>query len=182
MQCWYGNRELHTFFYFSKLANVFWLKTNYLLLSSPIYPLVGANTGGDGWWRPYNYLWSHREPGSHHLLEEIWDGETSLQWLQPARQDCHSKHHQVGNTRPASPCWRQALMFADLLVACTSALRTMVWHNLWREKPGFSSDVSPTFLRLEERLVFLFSANNKPANEGIIYQVTQRYCNILARK
>ena len=65
---------------------------------------------------------------------------------------------------------------SDLMAGSTSARLTTGWRNLWREKLGFSSDVSrPT-------AVFPFPANNKPTNERIIYQVAQRYCDILARK
>ena len=81
---------------FFQIRKCFWLKTNYVLFSPAIYSFVGENPGGDGWRRPNNYLWSHGEPSPNHIMEEIWDGETSLQSLQPARQDRHSKHHQVG--------------------------------------------------------------------------------------
>ena len=63
MQCLYENS--------SKLENIFFLKTNYLLASSAIYSLVGENAGGDGWRRPHNYLRRHGEPGPHLVMEEI---------------------------------------------------------------------------------------------------------------
>ena len=93
MQCLY--RKFNTMFILQQNV-IFWLKTNYLLFSPAIYSFVGENTGGDGWRRPNNYLRSHGEPCSNHIMEEIWDRETSDQWLQPARQDCDSEHHQVG--------------------------------------------------------------------------------------